>query len=271
MNRAYGHRRSVYGSWGLSTGAEAVFASDDAVGPPSATALVGTGGQIVSGLSASGASSSKKGVRALASSGKTIAGAAGIVGTAAALGAPLNAIPVAGQIAFAAIVVGAATFAFIKKMREGRLTNAQADKLAKKYGVDDDLKHYVRKIMRMSKTKRTVELAKQKKRYSQKTTGGFLKKVKTAGRSKKRMKEKIDILKQVIEFDKAEARAKAAAKAAGASDAAIAASMAPEQTGNIVDSIADAIGVSTSYALPLGLGAAALVIFLIVRSSRSSA
>lgn len=267
MNRSYGN----YGQWGnvtttMSPGATISTPNEDGF---DAGGAASAGGQVVSGLAARGATSSKKGVRGLSAAGKTVGGGAGIVGTAATLGLPLNAVPVAGQIAFAAVVVGAATVAFIVAMRSGRKSNAKIDKLAKKEGLTEDLKHYTRKVLRMSKAKRKIELAKEKKRFKKKKKGGLH----ALGRSKKRLTEKLDIIQQVVNFDKAEAEATAKAKAAGASDAEITASTSAHAQGAVMatfDSVGQAIGISGKATLGLGLGLAGLILFLIFRRKNAS-
>lgn len=281
MNTFRGHPRlssfhgaPVWGAWSnvttvMGPGGESATMSEG--GGIDSSAAASAGSSALSSLSDRGSASSKKGVRAASAAGKTVAGGAGVVGTAVAAGLPLNAVPIAGQIAFAAVVVGAATFAFIAALRRGRLTNAQVDKLAKKYGISSDLKHYVRKVMRMSKAKRKIELAKEKKRSAKKKKGGLH----ALGRSKKRLTEKLDVIKQVVAFDKAEAQAAAKAKAAGASDAEIAsstmgsASSGPEQLLAKLDDIGEAVGISGRFVLPLGLSAIALALFFLFKRSRS--
>lgn len=274
MNGSYGQ----YGRWngsgvplGYTQAAQAVLSPGTTITGPSEPGFdtltaVSAGGNVLSSASSAGAASSKKGVRALASSGKIVGGGAGLVGTAAAAGLPLNAIPVAGQIAFVALVAGVATFALIKGLRSGHISKKEADALAKKAGLDSEMKHYVRKVVRMKRSKLFVELAKERKRYAKKKKGGLH----AIGRSKKRIKQKIDIVRQMIEYYKAEAKAKAKAKAAGASDAAIAADTTAldGDIGAQITTALSSVGIPSTAVLPLGLGLGALVLFLLFRPRR---
>lgn len=278
MNRSYGQ----YGNWnggslGYSAAAQAVLNQQGmTVTGPNDDVAAGRQALVGSGISAGsslvqGAAGSGRGGQALASGVKATAGAASIattVGPMLVAAGVVNAIPVAGQIAAVGIAVTAGVIALVVSLRKGHMTKAQAKALVAKYGLsDDDLPHYTIRVMRMKDAKRKIKLAKLRRKYKKMTKkrkglGKVTGRVTTIGRSKKRVKEKMEILATVIAFDRAESKKKNAEALAKAEAAPV---IADASIGDQISAQLSDIGIEPQYRLPLGLGLGALVLFFLFR------
>jgi hypothetical protein len=133
---------------------------------------------------------------------------AAVKGLLAAAGmATMAPVPPFNFIAAAGLTVGAGVVALVGALRKGKVTRKQAIVLAEKYGIDDakNMPGFIAKVMNKSDSKR-LKLIKAYEKKLKRKDGGLWGKVRTLGRSEKRMKQKLAVLATVIAYDKAEAR-----------------------------------------------------------------
>lgn len=262
MNQALGQ----YGRWNGSgvpfgrVSAElapgtTITGPDDRGGGIDANAAIAAGSQA---LDVTAGRSRGKGGQALAAAGRT-------AGKTFAATAPLEAIPGVGTILHVGATAAAATVALIVGLRKGRLTRKKALALAKKAGIDSEMHTYLARAVRWKQSKRKIERAQIKRKIKNKTgkgkkgLGKAWGKVKTIGRKKDRLEEKMQILDAVIYAEKK-----------GAFDPK------PQPSTDVVaeippgpfDQIAMALGIPSQVVLPIGLSLGALVLFLLFRPSR---
>jgi hypothetical protein len=208
--------RGHYGITGWAGGGYSTSIQLQTLAAKAGGGLSSEAGQSVSSLVSSGISSGAAG-----SGAGNKAAVSGLL-SAAGVSTAFPALPFS-FIAAAGLTVGAGVVALVGALRKGKVTRKQAISLAKKYGIDDasNMPGFIAKVMNKNDAKRTKLATKYEKKLKRKTKGGLFGKIRTIGRSEKRLRQKLAVIGAVIAYDKAAARGAVAPSVSASSVASV--------------------------------------------------